>query len=139
MISNVHVHVSHVHTCTCTCIHQSEQLASELEEQQAVAEGRLKEIEAMSQHLAEARKELERLKLDRQIISESDVRDSPVFKSLQTQYSIVCQGEDTNTASSSLCLLHMISAKTLPSSWSKNYMYYKVFDTVSIIGEIKIP
>ena len=114
-----HTHTQ-THTHTHTHTHQSEQLASELEEQKALAEGRLKEIEAMSQQLAEVRKEVERLKLDQQTVSESDVRDSAAYKGLQTQYSIVCQGESITqaVAAGQLGVGGLLQVQRVASCWS---------------------
>lgn len=70
---------------------QVEQLQSELAEQQAVGESRLHEIAEMSASLSECRKEVEVLRTVKKGVSDDDVRENSIFKSLQLQYSMMCQ------------------------------------------------
>ena len=48
------------------------------------------EVEALSQKLAEVRTELEELKIKQPTISDVAVKESVLYKTLQTQFSIVC-------------------------------------------------
>ncbi len=76
---------------SASSIEDTEHLQSEATEQQALAESRLSEIGELSNSLQECRKELEVLKVEKKSVSVEDVRESSVFKSLQLQYSVMCQ------------------------------------------------
>ena len=57
-------------------------------EAREVANHREEEMAQLSAQLAEARKEADRLKVEQQQIPESVVKDSAVYKSLHSQFSI---------------------------------------------------
>lgn len=65
-----------------------ETLQDELLEAKDIANHREEKISCLSAQLAEARKEVDRLKVEQQQIPESTVKDSAVYKSLLSQFSI---------------------------------------------------
>jgi len=79
----------HVLVTPLTAHLQSEGMPLELGELKDVADNRLKEIEDLHSQLAEAKAEVERLKLDAGNIAEADVKASSVFKALQSHFSVV--------------------------------------------------
>ena len=65
-------------------------MSSELEEANAIAEGRLKECEQLSQQIVDLRSELE---LAREASVVADVENSTPYLALQSQFSIIQLGE----------------------------------------------
>ena len=73
----------------CVCV-QNGQLLTELEEAKTLADSRLKEAELLSQQIIELRTDLE---LAKEAKPESHVATSTPYLALQSQFSVVQQGE----------------------------------------------
>lgn len=68
-----------------------EQLTGELAESQALAESRLKEVKQLSQEIQDLKKQVTQLQLDQKRLPDTAITDSPLYKTLQTQFSITVQ------------------------------------------------
>ena len=64
----------------------------EQEDWQFLAESRLHETNELVRMLTETKTELERRKLDAKLLQDWEVKQTPVFKTIQTQYTLVCAG-----------------------------------------------
>ena len=65
-----------------------ETVQGELQEARELAQSRLEEVEKLSAQVVELRKQVDQLKQEQQQVSESVVKESAVYKALQTQLSI---------------------------------------------------
>uniref|UniRef100_A0AAY4AWG4 E3 ubiquitin protein ligase n=1 Tax=Denticeps clupeoides TaxID=299321 RepID=A0AAY4AWG4_9TELE len=68
---------------------QFEQLNAELEQNQELANSRMVELEKLQQELQEAVRESENLKMDLRNIPEEVVKETPEYKCLQSQFSLL--------------------------------------------------
>ena len=62
------------------------------EDWQFLAESRLRDTNELVRLLAETKTELERRKLDSKLLQDWEVKQAPTFKTIQTQYTLVCAG-----------------------------------------------
>ncbi|GCB81555.1 hypothetical protein scyTo_0022807, partial [Scyliorhinus torazame] len=70
-------------------IHKFEMLNAELEENKELANSRMAELEKLEQELQEAVRENEKLKVDMRNIPEDMVKETPEYKCLQSQFSLL--------------------------------------------------
>ena len=81
--------------CVCVCVWQQvAELQEELVEAREVGKGRLEEIQRLSAQLAEVKKELDVQRLSQQVVQESAVQDSVVYKTVQRQFTIAAHEAD---------------------------------------------
>jgi E3 ubiquitin-protein ligase BRE1 len=66
-----------------------ETLKSELEEAQKLSEARLTETHQLTQQIITLKQDIEKLKLSNQQVPDNAIRESSLYKSLQSQYSIL--------------------------------------------------
>lgn len=67
---------------------KTESVQGELQEAKDLNQSRLEEIQKLSTQLAEAKKEMDALKISQQPLPEALVKESAPYKSLQAQFSI---------------------------------------------------
>ncbi|KAK6467839.1 E3 ubiquitin-protein ligase BRE1B-like, partial [Huso huso] len=93
-VTHTHTHThthrdTHIYTQTHLSLSQFEMLNAELEQNQELANTRMAELEKLQQDLQEAVRENEKLKMDLHNIPEEVVKETPEYRCLQSQFSLL--------------------------------------------------